>query len=383
MKNTAVLILEDGSKFYGKSIGVYGINNGEIVFNTSMTGYQEILTDPSYENQIITFTYPHIGNVGVNKNDEESKFIHAKGVIIKNISPIASNYRSEETLQEYLKKKNILTITNIDTRKLTKKIRKTGSQKGCIVCLKKIPNFKNYKEILKYKKLKFSKKNDCKKIKINNINNKKKYLYKNFISLTYEKFLKIKKKHIVIYNFGIKNNIIKMLLKKKCKLTIVPQNTKYNEILQLSPDGIFLSNGPGDPRKLKKSIKSIKKLMHYNFPMFGICLGHQILGLANKAKIIKMKFGHHGGNHPVQNVKTKKIIITSQNHNYVIEKNTLPKNIKITYISLFDYTIQGISIKNKPIFSFQGHPESNPGPNDASFLFKYFIKLINKKKIKI
>ncbi|CAL4319172.1 Carbamoyl-phosphate synthase small chain [Buchnera aphidicola (Periphyllus testudinaceus)] len=379
MKNTAVLILEDGSKFYGKSIGIYGISSGEIVFNTSMTGYQEIITDPSYKNQIITFTCPHIGNIGINKNDEESSSIHLKGIILKNLSPISSNYRSEKTLLEYLQEKNIITITNIDTRKLTKKIRKHGSQKGCIVCLKNIPKFKNYKEILKYKKLKFSNIIPIKKLKENILNQKNINFHKKYNKKINEKFLKIKKKHIVVYDFGIKKNIINILIQKKCKLTIVSKNIKYKEILKLSPDGIFLSNGPGDPRNFKNSIKSVKKLLPYNIPTFGICLGHQILALANKAKIIKMKFGHHGGNHPVQNTKTKKIIITSQNHNFVIDKKTLPKNIKITYSSLFDNTIQGIKIKNKPMFSFQGHPEASPGPHDASFLFNYFIKLIIKK----
>ncbi|WP_343187855.1 glutamine-hydrolyzing carbamoyl-phosphate synthase small subunit [Buchnera aphidicola (Periphyllus koelreuteriae)] len=375
MKNTAILILEDGSKFYGESIGINGISDGEVVFNTSMTGYHEILTDPSYKNQIITFTYPHIGNVGINSNDEESSFIHAKGIIIKNISPISSHYRSQTTLLKYLKKKKIITITNIDTRKLTKKIRKSGSQKGCIICLKKIPKFKNYKEVLKYKKLKFPKKKIILNIKNNILNKKKINIYNNFK----KKNIKFKK-NIVVYDFGIKKNIINILIKKKCKITVISKNFKYKKVLKLSPDGIFLSNGPGDPRNFISAIQSIKKLIPYNIPMFGICLGHQILALANNAKIIKMKFGHHGANHPVQDIKTKKIIITSQNHNFIIDKKTLPKNIKITYLSLFDKTIQGIKIKNKPIFSFQGHPESSPGPHDASFLFNYFIKLMNKNK---
>ncbi|WP_343183638.1 glutamine-hydrolyzing carbamoyl-phosphate synthase small subunit [Buchnera aphidicola] len=378
MKNTAILILEDGSKFYGESIGINGMSDGEVVFNTSMTGYQEILTDPSYKNQIITFTYPHIGNVGINSNDEESSFIHAKGIVIKNISPISSNYRSQTTLLKYLKKKKIITITNIDTRKLTKKIRKSGSQKGCIICLKNIPKFKNYKEVLKYKNLKFQKKKVTLNIKNNILNKKKINIYNNLKKKNIQ-FKKNNIKNIIVYDFGIKKNIINILIKKKCKITIISKNFKYKKILKLSPDGIFLSNGPGDPRNFISAIQSIKKLIPYKIPMFGICLGHQILALANNAKIIKMKFGHHGANHPVQDVKTKKIIITSQNHNFIIDKKTLPKNIKITYLSLFDKTIQGIKIKNKPIFSFQGHPESSPGPHDASFLFNYFIKLMNKK----
>lgn len=368
MENNAVLILEDGSKFYGKSIGVEGISNGEIVFNTSITGYQEIITDPSYKNQIITFTYPHIGNVGINKKDEESLSIHAKGLIIRELSPIASNQRSEKTLKKYLKEKKILTITNIDTRKLTRKIRSKGSQKGYIICLKKIPKFKNYKDIKKFKKIFWSKKKK-KKNEIKNINiNKKKR--------------KNKKNHIVIYDFGVKKNIIKILIKKNCKITVVQKNTNLKKILSLNPDGIILSNGPGDPRNYTQPIYNVKKLLKYEIPIFGICLGHQILALSNKAKIKKMKFGHHGSNHPVQNIYTKKIFITVQNHNFVIDKKNLKKNIKITYLSLFDKTIQGIKILKKPFFSFQGHPESNPGPNDIKFLFNDFIKLVNKKRNK-
>ncbi|MCW5197641.1 glutamine-hydrolyzing carbamoyl-phosphate synthase small subunit [Buchnera aphidicola] len=375
LKKKAVLILEDGSKFYGKSIGIQGIQTGEIVFNTSMTGYQEVLTDPSYKDQIITFTYPHIGNVGVNINDEESSLIHIKGLIIREISPISSNYRSTKSLIEYLKENKILTIINIDTRKLTKKIRDTGSQKGCIICLNKIPKFKNYKDILLYKNKNIKYKNKKKiyiwKEKSINIYSQKKENYCTYY---------MKKKNIIAYDFGIKRNILRMLKDRKCNLIVVPENTNFKDVLKLSPDGIFLSNGPGDPRIFTQAIQSIKKLIQYNIPIFGICLGHQILALANGAQIKKMKFGHHGSNHPVQNISTKKIFITSQNHNFVIKKENLPKQIKITYISLFDNTIQGIEILNKPMFSFQGHPEACPGPNDSSFLFDQFTKLVNKKK---
>ncbi|CAL4319330.1 Carbamoyl-phosphate synthase small chain [Buchnera aphidicola (Chaitophorus sp. 3695)] len=377
MKKNAILILEDGSKFYGNSIGIQGIETGEVVFNTSMTGYQEVLTDPSYKDQIITFTYPHIGNVGVNINDEESSSIHIKGLIIRELSPISSNYRSTKSLLEYLKENKILTITNIDTRKLTKKIRKSGSQQGCIICLTKIPKFNNYKDIILYKKKKIIKKNNNhnkiykwkqKSINIHSKKNKNYYIHN------------MKKKNIIAYDFGIKRNILRMLKDRECNLTVVPENTNFKDILKLSPDGIFLSNGPGDPRYFIQAIQSVKKLIQYNIPMFGICLGHQILALASGAKIKKMKFGHHGSNHPVQNIYTKKIFITSQNHNFVVKKKSLPKKIKITYISLFDNTIQGIKIFNKPIFSFQGHPEACPGPNDSSFLFDQFAKLVNKKK---
>lgn len=377
MNKNAVLILQDGSKFYGQSIGIQGIEVGEVVFNTSMTGYQEVLTDPSYKNQIITFTFPHIGNVGVNENDEESSLIHIKGLIIHTLSPISSNYRSTKNLLEYLKEKKILTITNIDTRKLTKKIRKNGSQKGCIVCLNNILKFNNFEDaFLLYKKK-----------EINKINNKIYKWKKKSINISIKKHLNqfncyMKKKNIIAYDFGIKRNILRMLKDRKCNLIVVPENTNFKNILKLSPHGIFLSNGPGDPRRFKKAIKSVKKLIQYNIPMFGICLGHQILALANGAEIKKMKFGHHGSNHPVQNIHTKKIFITSQNHNFVIRKTNLPKNIKITHISLFDHTIQGIKISKKPIFSFQGHPEASPGPHDSSFLFDQFTKLVNKINLK-
>ncbi|CAL4319197.1 glutamine-hydrolyzing carbamoyl-phosphate synthase small subunit [Buchnera aphidicola] len=376
MNKTAILMLQDGTTFFGKSIGIHGIKTGEIVFNTSMTGYQEILTDPSYKNQIITFTYPHIGNVGTNSDDEESSLIHAKGLIIREISQMSSNYRSQKTLLQYLLEKKILTITNIDTRKLTRKIREQGSQKGCIICLKKKITFKNYEEILKYKKENFLEKK--KKTKEYIYQWKEKYSNSFIEDKKKIELINKKKNHIVVYNFGIKKNMLRMLKRRNCKITIVPKNTNYKDILKLSPNGIFLSNGHGDPRKNIKSINSIKKLLKYNIPMFGICLGHQILALANNAKIIKMKFGHHGANHPVQDVITKKIYITSQNHNFVIDKKSLPKKILITHISLFDQTIQGIKILQKPMFSFQGHPESHPGPHDIYFLFNKFIKKINK-----
>ncbi|CAL4319156.1 glutamine-hydrolyzing carbamoyl-phosphate synthase small subunit [Buchnera aphidicola] len=382
MKKNAVLILEDGNIFYGKSIGIKGITSGEIVFNTSMTGYQEILTDPSYKNQIITFTAPHIGNVGTNSNDEESKKIHAKGIVIKKISLKPSNYRSKQTLQKYLRKNNKITITNIDTRKLTRIIRNKGSQKGCIISeYKNIYAIKNYQDAILLKK-KIKKKTKSKKKLTTyswskkSLNLKKKIqIKKNF------KYFNKKPINIIVYDFGVKQNILKMLFDRNCNITVVSKNTAYKKIKKYKPQGIFLSNGPGDPRKFKNSIKIIKKILKKKIPIFGICLGHQILALANKAKIKKMKFGHHGANHPVKILKNNKIIITSQNHNYVINEKKLPKNIKITHRSLFDNTIQGIKIKKNFAFSFQGHPEASPGPQDAKFLFDKFINMINKKNI--
>ncbi|WP_343126632.1 glutamine-hydrolyzing carbamoyl-phosphate synthase small subunit [Buchnera aphidicola] len=381
MQTTAILILQNGTIFYGKNTGIQGTFLGEIVFNTAMTGYQEILTDPSYSNQFIVFTYPHIGNIGINSNSSESKKIHAKGIITKNLSSIDSHYTSQKNLVQYLQENNIISITDIDTRKLTKILRISGTQYGCITTNINISTQKILKKILKYSKLpklnitlkKTTKKKyiwyphplstNTKKKNINNINFKKKKLL-----------------HVIVYDFGIKKNILEILFKKKCSITVVPANTKIKEILLLNPSGILLSNGPGDPRTCLESIKQIKKLLLYKIPIFGICLGHQILALAAHAKIIKMKFGHHGSNHPVKNLINNRIFITTQNHNYTIDPNSLNSNIKITHVSLFDQTIQGISLKNSPSFGFQGHPESSPGPHDIKILFENFIKNMLKKE---
>lgn len=357
----AQLVLEDGTIFYGKNIGILGETIGEIVFNTAMTGYQEILTDPSYSKQIILFTCPHIGNIGTNETDEESIKIYAKGIITRTISPIDSNFRSTKNTLQYIQEKNIIAITNIDTRKLTRILRKKGSQYGCI----QSGDNHNIKHTLKkiHDYIEKKKKNILSPIgvkKITEWNIKKKKKIKEIF-------------HVIVYDFGVKNNILKILKKKGCKITLVPFNTSIKIILSLNPTGILLSNGPGDPRSYIIAIKNIKKLLHYNIPIFGICLGHQILALSLGSKIIKMKFGHHGSNHPVQNVNTKKVFITSQNHNFTIDPNTIPKNMLITHISLFDYTIQGITVKNHPSFSFQGHPESSPGTHDIQILFDIFI----------
>ncbi|WP_075431759.1 glutamine-hydrolyzing carbamoyl-phosphate synthase small subunit [Buchnera aphidicola] len=392
MKEKAILVLQDGTIFYGKSSGSNGYTVGEIIFNTAMTGYQEILTDPSYAKQLITFTYPHIGNVGVNKDDEESINIYAKGIIVKNISNISSSYRSINTLSHYLKEKNIIAISNIDTRKLTRIIRNHGTQYGCIQtqkyinipsAIKKINHYKNKKQ----KKLTA----DVSKKKIypwttssiNPLNHEKNNI-KKFIKLRKEN----KKLHVVVYDLGIKNSILQILDKKGCYITLVPFHTHAKKIIQLKPSGILLSNGPGDPRLCKETIKSVKTLLQLNIPIFGICLGHQILALAAGAKIKKMKFGHHGSNHPVQDIITKNVFITSQNHNFVINPRTINKSMIVTHISLFDKTIQGISLHQKNSFSFQGHPEAGPGTNDIEILFNNFIynmykqeKICQKEKI--
>ncbi|WP_075433708.1 glutamine-hydrolyzing carbamoyl-phosphate synthase small subunit [Buchnera aphidicola] len=364
MTKLAQLVLEDGNIFTGINAGITGETVGEIVFNTAMTGYQEILTDPSYSGQIISFTCPHIGNVGANVEDEESCQIQANGIIVRSISPIDSSFRSTENFHQYIKKNKIVAISDIDTRKLTRILRETGSQFGCIqseefIHIKRaFQNIKNYRKKIEYHS-------------IPSVGVTKTQVWRDIS----DKDIYIKKKfHVIVYDFGVKKNILNILKKMKCKITLVPFDTPANELISLKPSGILLSNGPGDPRSYTKTILNIKALLNYNIPMFGICLGHQILALSLGAQIIKMKFGHHGSNHPVQNIFTKRVFITSQNHNFTINPNTIQKNMLVTHISLFDQSIQGIALKNHPSFSFQGHPESSPGTHDIQMLFDIFTK---------
>ncbi len=371
LSQSAVLVLEDGTRFHGRAIGAKGITVGEVVFNTSITGYQEIITDPSYSHQIVTLTHPHIGNVGTNSNDAESSSIHIKGLIIRDLSPIASNYRNNKNFSDYLKENNIIAISDIDTRKLTRILRTKGSQNGCIIEDKKENYsiaYKNAKNFLSLQGLDLAKQVSTKLIYNWNegsfsTNKQKKFLF-----------------HVVVYDFGVKRNILRMLVDRGCYLTIVPATTNPKIVLNLSPDGIFLSNGPGDPRPCYYAINAIQFFLKTNIPIFGICLGHQLLALANGANIVKMKFGHHGGNHPVKEIKTNRVIITSQNHSFTVDIKNIPNNIKITHTSLFDGTLQGLSLTNKLAFSFQGHPEASPGPHDASSLFDHFIQLIIYQK---
>ncbi|WP_168820966.1 glutamine-hydrolyzing carbamoyl-phosphate synthase small subunit [Enterobacteriaceae endosymbiont of Donacia sparganii] len=372
MNNQAIVLMEDGTKLFGKSIGVNGIVIGEIVFNTAITGYQEIITDPSYYKQILTFTYPHIGNTGINSEDNESSKIYLKGLIINNLSKISSNYRSTEKLDIFLKKNNIVAIEGIDTRYLTRLIRNKKINKIGLIVTEK---YFNYKNIIK---------------KINYFNGlqglnliKDITTTVNYSWIEGNKNIKIIKKylfsmHIIVLDFGVKTSILKMFVDRKCKVTVISAFTSYKEIMLLNPDGIFLSNGPGDPRPCFSIIKNIKKILTTNIPIFGVCFGHQILAIASGAKIKKMDIGHHGSNHPVKDLKNNKVLITTQNHGFTIDINNFPKNLKITHKSLFDNTIQGIHFINKPVFGFQGHPEASPGPHDASILFDYFIELIQK-----
>jgi len=368
-------VLADGTKFRGFSIGSTGSSTGEVVFNTSMTGYQEILTDPSYSEQLITFTYPHIGNTGINLEDDESDQVHAKGIIIRDLSLIHSNFRSTLSLSDFLKQKNIIGIAGIDTRRLTKHLREFGSQSGCIFAGDTNED-KAYQDAKSYGGLVGL---DLAQV----VTTKSPYVFQEgewSLGSGFKKNIK-EKYHVVAYDFGIKKNILRMLVSRGCKVTVMPAKTSFEEILKLKPDGIFLSNGPGDPEPCKYAIDNIKELLKKNIPIFGICLGHQLLGLASGSKTIKMKFGHHGANHPVYDEETGKVLITSQNHGFALDSSSLSKNLKITHLSNFDKTIQGIERLDVPAFGFQGHPEASPGPSDVGYLFDKFIKMIDVRKV--
>ncbi|WP_153447568.1 glutamine-hydrolyzing carbamoyl-phosphate synthase small subunit [Vibrio algicola] len=380
MNNSALLVLEDGTVFRGQSIGADGSAVGEVVFNTSMTGYQEILTDPSYSQQIVTLTYPHIGNTGTNSEDEESSAIHAQGLVIRDLPLMASNFRSEQTLSDYLKSQNIVGIADIDTRKLTRILREKGAQNGCIVCAKN-GNFDEALALAKAKEFPGLKGMDLAKV----VSTKEAYSWKQG-SWTLTGGLPEAKAdselpfHVVAYDFGAKRNILRMLVDRGCRLTVVPAETSAEEVLALNPDGIFLSNGPGDPEPCTYAIEATKVFLDKGLPIFGICLGHQILALASGAKTIKMKFGHHGANHPVKDIDRDVVMITSQNHGFAADEATLPATLRATHKSLFDGSLQGIHRTDKPAFSFQGHPEASPGPHDAAPLFNHFIDLIKSHK---
>lgn len=375
MTQPAILVLEDGTVFEGTAIGATGLATGEVVFNTSMTGYQEILTDPSYAEQIVTLTYPHIGNYGTNSEDEERETIWAKGLVIRDLPLLASNFRSEQDLSSYLKERNILGIADIDTRKLTRILRDKGAQNGCIIAGDNA-NVEQALEAAKafpgLKGMDLAKVVTCKESF--QWDEGSWQLGQGFAKLEQEKF------HVVAYDYGVKRNILRMLVDRGCKLTVVPAQTSAEEVLALNPDGVFLSNGPGDPEPCDYAITAIQRLLETDIPIFGICLGHQLLALASGAKTVKMKFGHHGGNHPVQDLETKKVMITAQNHGFAADGDSLPSNLVATHKSLFDGTLQGIHRTDKPAFSFQGHPEASPGPHDAAPLFDHFIELMTARK---
>ncbi|REL35203.1 glutamine-hydrolyzing carbamoyl-phosphate synthase small subunit [Thalassotalea euphylliae] len=383
MTKSAILVLEDGTIFNGTAIGAEGMAVGEVVFNTSMTGYQEILTDPSYAEQIVTLTYPHIGNTGTNSEDEESGTIWAKGLVIRDLPLLASNFRNEESLSDYLARNNILGIADIDTRKLTRILREKGAQNGCILA----GDFTNQetdeaKALAEAKGFPGLKGMDLAKV----VSTKEQYQWTEGSWQLGEGHTCYKETpeklpfHVVAYDFGAKRNILRMLVDRGCKLTVVPAQTPAADVLAMNPDGIFLSNGPGDPEPCDYAIAAIKSFLETDIPVFGICLGHQLLGLASGAKTIKMKFGHHGGNHPVKDIDRDVVMITAQNHGFAVDEDNMSDNLRVTHKSLFDGTIQGIHRTDKPAFSFQGHPEASPGPHDAAPLFDHFIELINEAK---
>lgn len=374
MTQPALLVLEDGTIFRGTAIGAEGLSVGEVVFNTSMTGYQEIITDPSYAEQIITLTYPHIGNYGTNSEDEENDKIWAKGLVIRDLPLVASNFRSEQDLSTYLKKHNVVGIADIDTRKLTRILRDKGAQNGCIIAgdVDEAKALEAAKQFPGIKGMDLAKVVSCEKPYQWNMGSWE--LGQGYSELKDERF------HVVAYDYGVKRNILRMLVDRGCRLTVVPAQTSAADVLALNPDGVFLSNGPGDPEPCTYAVEAIKTILETDIPVFGICLGHQLLAIASGATTAKMKFGHHGGNHPVQDLETKKVMITAQNHGFAADESTLPANLKATHKSLFDGTLQGIHRTDKPAFSFQGHPEASPGPHDAAPLFDHFIDLMTERK---
>jgi len=373
LPQTAILALEDGTVFWGKSIGSIGETVGEVVFNTAMTGYQEILTDPSYNQQIVALTYPHIGNTGINIVDEESSSVYASGLIIRNLPLAYSNWRSEMSLDNYLSNNNIVAISNIDTRALTRHLRTHGALKGCIIASNKIDSNKAIQKAQDFSGLKNM---DLAKV----VSTLKTYSFnQGSFDIKHSTFNKISSKFkVAVYDYGVKKNILRMLVDRGCELTVFNAKAPFEDLLEIKPDGVFLSNGPGDPEPCDYAIISIKKLLEKNVPIFGICLGHQLLSIASGAKTEKMKFGHHGANHPVQDLKSKKVMITSQNHGFAVSEEGIPDNVEVSHRSLFDKSIQGIRVKNKPAYSFQGHPEASPGPHDVSHLFDEFIELMSK-----
>ncbi len=376
MANSALLVLEDGSVFKGTAIGATGTAVGEVVFNTSMTGYQEILTDPSYAEQIITLTYPHIGNTGINLEDVEADQIRSKGLIIRELPLIASNFRQTQSLSEYLKQHNVVGIADIDTRRLTRLLRDKGTQSGCIVCTDELDEAAALQQAKAYPGLKGM--DLAKEVCSKEISQWDGGVWK--LGEGYVKPAEAPKYHVVAYDYGVKHNILRMLVDRHCKITLVPAQTPADEVLAMQPDGVFLSNGPGDPEPCDYAVDAIKTIVDANIPTFGICLGHQLLAIASGAKTVKMKFGHHGANHPVKDLQKGNVMITSQNHGFAVDESTLGDNLEITHISLFDKSLQGIHRKDKPAFSFQGHPEASPGPQDAGPLFDHFIDLIKQAK---
>lgn len=373
MSSPALLALEDGTVFRGVAIGADGASVGEVVFNTAMTGYQEILTDPSYARQIVTLTYPHIGNTGTNTEDEESANIWAAGLVIRDLPLLASNYRNQEDLQSYLRRRNIVAIADIDTRRLTRILRDKGAQNGCIVAGERVDEAAALAQARDFAGLKGM--DLAKEVSVD-----ASYAWREgswVLGTGYSERPDAELPwHVVAYDYGVKRNILRMLVDRGCRLTVVPAQTPASEVLALQPDGVFLSNGPGDPEPCDYAISAIRTILDTDIPVFGICLGHQLLALASGARTLKMGHGHHGANHPVQNLDDRTVLITSQNHGFAVDEAGLPDTLRVTHKSLFDGTLQGIHRTDKAAFSFQGHPEASPGPHDAAPLFDHFIELM-------
>jgi len=381
----AALVLADGTTFLGRSIGAAGMVNAEVVFNTSMTGYQEILTDPSYTGQIVTLTYPHIGNVGVNREDCESKRVYAAGLIIRCASPVVSNFRAEHSLGEYLKHSGVVGISDIDTRRLTRILRSKGAQPGAIVAAEQ--GELSAGQIAEAARAAASWGSMVGRDLAKEVTTDKPYEWTEgtwtlkgaegepgFTRPDTSRF------HVVAYDFGVKRNILRLLADRGIRVTVVPAQTPASDVLAMNPDGVFLSNGPGDPEPCDYAIAAARTFLEKKIPLFGICLGHQIMGLAAGAKTVKMKFGHHGGNHPVEDIETKRVYITAQNHGFAVDAASLPANVRATHRSLFDGSLQGLEFLDAPAFSFQGHPEASPGPHDICTLFDKFVGLMEKRR---
>jgi carbamoyl-phosphate synthase small subunit len=378
----ALLVLADGTVFFGTSIGAIGQSVGEIVFNTSLTGYQEILTDPSYCRQIVTLTYPHIGNYGINAEDLEAEKIHAAGLVIKDLPALASNFRKTQTLSQYLRQQNTVAIAGIDTRQLTRKIRTQGAQNACLMAWPektRVTSSMIEEAIAQARQAPSMAGQDLAQV----VSTPQPYAWSETewtLGAGYGQQTPSSQSqfHVVAYDLGVKRNILRMLAQRGCRITVVPARTSAEAVLNLAPDGVFLSNGPGDPEPCDYIIEATRELIQKGIPLFGICLGHQIMALASGAKTFKMKFGHHGANHPVKDLETGQVSITSQNHGFAVDEQSLPSHLRATHISLFDGTIQGLARTDRPAFCFQGHPEASPGPHDIAYLFNRFVALMEK-----
>ena len=374
-KTPAVLVLADGSVFRGCSVGAEGRTVGEVVFNTSMTGYQEILTDPSYAGQLVTLTYPHIGNVGANPEDSESRKAYAAGLVIRELPMVASNWRRQEDLPEYLRRNRIVAIADIDTRRLTRLLREKGAQNGCIVAG---ANADEKSALAAAKAAPSMAGLDLAKV----VSVDKPYHWNESLWALGSGYKPASEAryHVVAFDYGVKHNILRNLAERGCRVTVLPATASAKDAMALKPDGVFLSNGPGDPEPCGYAIAAIREILGTGTPLFGICLGHQLLGLATGARTTKMKFGHHGANHPVQDLDTGRVFITSQNHGFAVDEKTLPANVRATHRSLFDGSLQGIELTDKPAYSFQGHPEASPGPHEMQVLFDKFVKMMEQRK---